>query len=115
MRQRFCLLAGTLAGFLAASAPWGRVKAQEKQPPVDYNREIRAILSKNCYACHGPDDEHRKAGLRLDIRESALKTLESSARAVVPGQIDDSELIARVTSTDPGERMPPKNSGRELS
>src|SRR5262249_55497244 len=85
------------------------------RPPVDYNREVRAILSKNCYACHGPDDEHRKAGLRLDIREAALKGLESGVRAVVPGKVDDSELVLRVTSTDPGERMPPRNSGRELT
>ncbi|MGE5191667.1 MAG: DUF1549 domain-containing protein, partial [Deltaproteobacteria bacterium] len=115
MGRRFDAFAGILLG-LAGMAGWcGRAAAQENLPPVDFNREVRAILSKNCYACHGPDDDHRKAGLRLDRRDSALKTLESGARAVVPGKIDDSELIARVTSTDPGERMPPKNSGRELS
>ncbi len=91
------------------------VMAQEKQLPVDYNREIRSILSKSCYACHGPDDEHRKAGLRFDLREGALKELESGTRAIVPGKLGDSELIARITSTNAGERMPPKNSGRELS
>ena len=115
MRRRRDVLTGILAGFLGITAWCARGIADEKQPPVYFNREVRAILSKNCYACHGPDDDHRKAGLRLDLREAALKTLESGAQAVVPGKIDDSELVARISSTDPGERMPPKNSGRELS
>ncbi len=89
--------------------------AGEPQKPVDFNREVRSILSKNCFACHGPDDEHRQAGLRLDRREAALKKLDSGATAIVPGEIDDSELYARITTDDRTERMPPKNSGRELT
>lgn len=91
------------------------VAAEEPKRPVDYNREVRSILSKNCYACHGPDDEHRKAGLRLDLRDVAVKELESGMTAIVPGKSGDSELYIRVTSDNPAEKMPPKNSGRELT
>lgn len=89
--------------------------AAEPQRPVDFNREVRSILSKNCYACHGPDDAHRQAGLRLDRREAALKKLDSGATAIVPGKLDESEIYARITTDDKSERMPPKSSGRELT
>jgi hypothetical protein len=82
---------------------------------VDFNRDIRPILAKKCFACHGPDDEHREAGLRLDGREAAVKELESGARAIVPGQSSASELVRRITSADDGERMPPKETGITLS
>lgn len=70
--------------------------------PVDYNREIRPILASQCYQCHGPDEKARKAKLRLDIRDEAVK-----AGAFVPGKPDESELLKRVCSTDPDLRMPP--------
>jgi len=76
---------------------------------VDFNRDIRPILSENCFACHGPDKGQRKAGLRLDERDSALKK-----KAVVPGKLDESELIARVTSKDPNIVMPPAEANRHL-
>jgi hypothetical protein len=81
---------------------------------VDYLRDVRPILSRACYNCHGPDEEHRKAGLRLDRRESAVAALETGSRAVVPGQRSESELYLRITSEDPSLRMPPKGSGHEL-
>ena len=59
----------------------------------DFNQEIRPILSRNCYKCHGPDDEARKASLRLDHRETAIKETESGSVPIVPGRPDDSELI----------------------
>ncbi len=83
--------------------------------PVDFNRTIRPILSSICFKCHGPDQEERKAGLRLDLRESALQKLESGNRAIVPGKPDDSELVRRILSTDDGERMPPRNSQHQLT
>src|SRR5262245_1439914 len=113
MGRRFHELRRFLAGLVALVGLFRSAAAQEKQPPVDFNREVRAILSKNCYACHGPDEEHRKAGLRLDLRDAALGKLETGAIAIVPGKTDDSELVARITSTDPAERMPPKDSGRQ--
>ncbi len=85
------------------------------EPAVDFNREIRPILAKKCFACHGPDEEHREAGLRLDEREPAVKSLESGAIAIVPRQSGASELIRRITSADDGERMPPKETGITLS
>ncbi len=77
---------------------------------VDFNREVRPILSENCFACHGPDKGVRKAKMRLDQRESAL-----DKEAFVPGQPEKSELIARVVSTDPEEIMPPLDSHKKLT
>jgi len=76
---------------------------------VDFKRDIRPILSDKCFACHGPDAEHREADLRLDERESAV------ASSIVPGNAGESELIARVTSADPDLAMPPSDSGKSLS
>jgi hypothetical protein len=81
---------------------------------VDYNRDVRPILSKNCFACHGQDDGHRAAKVRLDRRETALLPRKRGT-AVVPGSADKSLLIARVTAEDEGERMPPMQSGNALT
>ena len=82
---------------------------------VDFNQHIRPIISTNCYTCHGPDISSREAGLRLDIRDSAIVQLESGERAVVPGNHEESELIRRVTSTNPDEQMPPSDVKKTLS
>ncbi len=82
---------------------------------VDFTRDIRPILSDKCLACHGPDAGQRKAGLRLDTSEGAISTLESGDRAIVPGKPDESELVARITSTDPDKVMPPKKHRKTLS
>lgn len=73
--------------------------------PVDFSRDIRPLLSNNCFACHGPDEKTRKAKLRLDIREDAVK-----AGAFVPGKPDESELVKRICSADPELKMPPAKS-----
>jgi hypothetical protein len=82
---------------------------------VDYTREVRPILAKHCFACHGQDEGTRKAGLRLDRRESAILPLESGATAIVPGHVEDSALIFRITEDDESVRMPPKKAGNRLS
>src|SRR6516162_3737163 len=81
---------------------------------VDYNRDVRPILSKNCFACHGQDDGHRAAKLRLDRRETALLPRKRGA-AIVPGSAGKSLLIARVSAEDEAERMPPMQSGNALT
>jgi hypothetical protein len=72
--------------------------------PVDYTRDIRPILANSCLACHGPDEKARKAKLRLDVRDQAVK------KAIVPGKAAESPLIERVTSKDPDEVMPPAHA-----
>jgi len=81
---------------------------------IDFNRDIRAILSNNCVACHGPDEKERKAGLRLDTREGALRDL-GGYQAVKPGHPEESELIRRITTLDEGDLMPPPEKGKRLS
>lgn len=82
---------------------------------VDFNRDVRPIFSEHCYACHGPDENKRKAGLRLDIHEEALKELKSGNRAVVPSDLTKSALIQRVMAADPEEIMPPVKHAKPLS
>lgn len=81
---------------------------------IDYERDIRAILSNNCFACHGPDKKHRKAKLRLDTKEG-LFTENDGITPVVPGKTDKSELYARIVAKDPDDLMPPKKSRKELT
>lgn len=76
---------------------------------IGYNRDIRPILADNCFACHGPDKNHRKAKLRLDEREAAIQK-----EAIVPGQPDKSELVARIFSKEKNEVMPPLESHKTL-
>ena len=83
--------------------------------PLRYNRDVRPVLSDNCFHCHGPDAKHREAGLRLDIREDALKPAKSEKFAIVPGQPEASELIARIFHTDPDELMPPAEAHKVLT
>jgi mono/diheme cytochrome c family protein len=77
---------------------------------VDYNEDVRPILSENCFYCHGPDGNKRKAKLRLDVRADAL-----AKKAFVPGDADASELIKRLSSTDSDEVMPPPDSHRTIT
>lgn len=82
---------------------------------IEFNRDIRPILSDNCFACHGPDEKTRQAGLRLDQAEQARMRLASGRTALVPGRPEDSELVRRVISTDSAEKMPPMDSGKHLT
>ncbi len=95
--------------------------SQADEPPaappakVSYNRDIRPILSNNCFKCHGFDARERKAELRLDVAEEAVKPTATGALAIVPGKPDESELVARVFSTDESSLMPPPDSHKKLS
>lgn len=77
--------------------------------PVDFNREVRPILSDNCFQCHGPDEKTRKANLRLDMREGAF------AAVIIPGKSAESRLYQRVSHAKKAMRMPPPVSGLTLS
>lgn len=81
---------------------------------VDFNREIRPILSRNCFSCHGPDNEAREADLRLDD-EASVKEDRGGYQVILPGEPGESELVRRITSDDEFERMPPVDSGKELT
>src|SRR5437899_11463113 len=83
--------------------------------PVQFSRDILPILSENCFQCHGPDEKARKAKLRLDTREGALGKAKSGQPAIAPGKSAASELIARVTSSDESEVMPPPKTKRKLT
>jgi hypothetical protein len=86
-----------------------------KTPKVDFNRQVRPILSNHCLSCHGPDEETREAGLRLDVRDVALAPAESGKPAIVPGKPDKSGLVARIRSKKEGVMMPPPEANKPLS
>jgi len=85
------------------------------EPPIDFTRQIRPILANNCLKCHGPDGAERKAGLRLDARDSAVAAAESGEIAIVSGQPERSELIRRITAADASVRMPPEETKKSLT
>ncbi|MBX7257817.1 MAG: DUF1553 domain-containing protein [Candidatus Hydrogenedentes bacterium] len=97
------------------SEPTAVLPAVDPKDRIDFNKEIRHILSNNCFACHGPDVHQRKAGLRLDDGKAALEKREGHEPALVPGSRDKSELWKRITCPDPDEQMPPANSNRTLT
>jgi hypothetical protein len=80
--------------------------------PLDFNRDVRPILSDKCFSCHGPDEHGRKADLRLDIEKNAK---DSDFMAIVPGKPDESEMIFRIHSDDEDEVMPPPDIGKPLT
>ena len=90
------------------------VRIGSAEDTIDYNRDIRPILSDTCYKCHGPDEAERKADLRLDLEEPAFAARDGGA-AVVRGNSGESLLYQRVSAADADERMPPPDSGKSLS
>ena len=104
-----------LAGHCLWVCPRPAVAGTATPAPVDFNRDIRSILSDRCYTCHGPDENKRKAGLRLDRQEDAFKELKSGQHALVAGDPAKSSLIARILSQDPDEVMPPPKMGKPLT
>ena len=105
--KRLKLCVSLLLGLSAIIALWSapRLTVAAVQD-VQFNRDIRPLLSDRCFYCHGPDDKNRKAGLRLDTFEGATKD-RGGYRAITPGKPDESELLRRVTSHEAGEMMPP--------
>src|SRR5439155_15199069 len=123
LRGAGCLLC---AGLLARTLPnWLRVAsallallpglpAAGAVSATRFNRDIRPVLSENCFACHGPDANKRKAGLRLDTKDGIFERTAKHEPAVVPGKLEKSELWRRITATDPDDVMPPPKSHKTL-
>jgi hypothetical protein len=101
-------LAVVLSFWLCALAP------SVQAAPLDFNRDVKPILSDQCFHCHGPDSEARQAELRLDIREGLFRK-KKDVTVIVPGQPEASELVRRIDSDNPDEKMPPPDSHRQLS
>lgn len=99
------LLAALVASVLGSVAP---------AASLEFNRDIRPILSENCFYCHGQDEKHREAKLRLDVRESAVQAKDGIA-AIVPGKPGESELMRRIVATDANDVMPPPESHKTLT
>lgn len=89
------------------------VSAVSAEERIDFNREIRPILSDRCFQCHGPDEEDRHGGLRLDQRETAIAEADSGSIAIVPGKPDESELFHRILSDDEFTQMPPPEANKK--
>src|SRR5262249_28010886 len=92
----------------------GARTADKPASPIQFNRDIRPILSDNCFACHGPDSANRKAGLRLD-QEQGLFGMRDGGAPVVRGKPAESELFVRITSANARELMPPEKSHKKLT
>ncbi len=90
-----------------------RASAADSPAKVQFNRDIRPIMSDVCFKCHGPGKQ--LGGMRLDLREAALKPAESGDAPIVPGDSGKSELIRRISSTDEGEQMPPPSAHKTLT
>src|ERR1043166_1027494 len=105
----------TMMGLAAALIAVPTAEAAGKERPgaaskIDFNRDIRPILSDNCFRCHGPDKDVRKAKLRLDDRGVALEK-----KAIVPGKPQESELVRRIYTTDTDDIMPPVKTQKRLT
>ena len=92
-----------------SDAQQARSALETSTPKIDFRQQIQPLLARDCYACHGHDANSREADLRLDIEGAAKEN------AIVPGDIDSSELITRIFSDDPDEIMPPSETGHQLT
>ncbi len=108
--------AGVWCLWTALLLPFSLVPSIGVEPgaQIQFNRDIRPILADNCFACHGPDANARKAGLRLDTKEGAFETTDKHGPALVPGDPAKSELWKRITTSDADDAMPPPKSRKEL-
>ena len=110
LRFRAAMALAACAGFFTAGCHREQLRAGTGQR-VDFNQDVQPILAARCFACHGPDPEMRKAGLRLDLEESAMRKRPGHPDAIVPGHPEKSELIKRIESKDSHYLMPQSSEG----
>ncbi|MEO7675550.1 MAG: DUF1549 domain-containing protein, partial [Verrucomicrobiota bacterium] len=103
-----------LVAILSSAFATPAVGAAQKDA-IDFGSQIRPIISTKCYHCHGPDEAARKAKLRLDLRDDAIKPRDEGKFAIRPGDADHSELVKRITQSDPDEIMPPPKENKPLT
>src|SRR5258708_4960600 len=112
----FCITRGMRLSAAVSAVVWmaamggGPARGGDAPAKVEFNRDVRPILSDNCFLCHGLDKNRRKADLRLDLRASAIE-----AGAIVPGKPEDSALVERIESDDADDQMPPRKSNKKLT
>lgn len=104
----------SLAILCCFNLAWSAFGSSESLEPLNYNRDIRPILSANCFYCHGPDEEHQEADLRLDHLQGATHNL-GGYQAIVPGDVEKSEVVKRVFTEDSDDLMPPPESDKKLT
>ena len=100
-----CGLTASLAAVVTATPE------QAAQPQISFNRDVRPILSNNCFTCHGPDEKQRETKFHFDTKEGAFR----EEGVIIPGNAAKSKLVFRITHPDPDERMPPADSGHSLT
>src|SRR5947207_3479217 len=111
-----CLGRRRMSGFLLSTLSLAVAMHLPATEKLQFNRDIRPILSDRCFKCHGPDKASRKAGLRLDIAEEAYAPRKKSGKhAIVPGKPDQSLVCAKIFSSDPDDLMPPPESKLALN
>jgi len=116
MKLRIAISVLLATGLLFPGAEAQEPPSRERMPEkIQFNRDIRPILSENCFKCHGPDAKGRKGDLRLDTREGAFAEVDKGKFALVSGNPAKSELWARVTTADPDDLMPPAKTGKKLT
>ena len=106
---------GSIAGALLLAATCLALTDARAAGKVEFNRDVRPILSDNCFACHGNDTKKIKGGLRLDLRDEAVKPAKSGKLAIVAGKPEESELVKRLFTSDGDDLMPPKESHKVLT
>ena len=113
-RRNSGLLLATVAAVIGGTLMRG-VAATPARDRIEYNRDIRPILSENCFLCHGPDKNTRKANLRLDLADEAVRPGKSGKVAIVPGKPSESELVRRLGTTDADDLMPPPETHKQVT
>lgn len=108
-------ISGGILGLAGIGSVHAAPETSTETQSIQFNRDIRPIFSENCYACHGPDKNKRKADLRFDLKEEALKQLDSDEFAIFPGDPSKSRLLELVSTADEDDRMPPVKTGKQLT